>query len=214
MHLLASLRWFLFGLLVVASGSAQIITNGSFESPALGSTQNYFGAFSFTGWSGASTGGAGNAGLVVGTDFGLAPYDGNQAFAFNGNNPAAGTYIEQTFNTVTGQSYSVTFSVGRNASEPSQALGVQSQVFNGGGSLLSATNATPPAGNSYSTYSFNFTADSLTSRLRFTDRSGSNPGADVFLDGVVVSAIPEPSTYAAMAGLAALAVTVYRRRKG
>lgn len=214
MHLVTSLRGFLFCLLAVASCAAQILTNGSFESPALGSTENYFGAFSFTGWSGASTGGAGNAGLVVGTDFGLAPYDGNQAFAFNGNNPAAGSYIEQTFNTVSGQSYAVTFSVGRNGSEPSQALELQGQVFNASGSLLTSTNATPPAGNSYSAYSFTFTADTVTSRLRFTDVSGSNPGADVFLDGVVVSAIPEPSTYAAMAGLAALAVTVYRRRKG
>jgi len=68
-----------------------------------------------------STDGAGNARLVVGTDFGLAPSNGNQAFASNGNNSAAGTYIEQTFNTVTGQTYSVSCIVGRNGSEPSQS---------------------------------------------------------------------------------------------
>lgn len=54
----------------------------------------------------------------------------------------------------------------------------------------------------------------MTSRLRFTDVSGSNPGADVFLDVVAVSAIREPSTYAVLAGFAAFAPAIYRRRTG
>jgi hypothetical protein len=203
-----SIRCQILAVLTAANCSGQIIVNGSFESPVLTANQNYFGAFSFAGWSGASTGGTGNAGLAVGTDFGLSPYDGNQAFSFNGNNPAPGTYIEQTFNTIAGQSYSVGFAVGRNGSAPSQFLELQGQVFNSSGSQLAILNATPPAGNSYSIYTFTFLADSATSRLRFTDISSSNPLTDVFIDGVSVAAVPEPPTWVLMA--ASLAALVWR----
>jgi hypothetical protein len=205
-------RWLVLVAFAAANCSAQIV-NGSFESPALISTQNYFGAFSFTGWSGISTGGTGNAGLVVGTDYGLSPFDGNQAFAFNGNDPAPGTYIEQTFNTSLGQSYAVAFAVGRNGDPSSQALALQVDLFNAGGSVLATLSATPPNANSYSGYGFTFTASSATSRLRFTDVSASNPFTDVFVDGVRVSAVPEqPSTFALL-GCCLLILLRKRKRK-
>lgn len=181
----------LFLALASASYSAPIIINGSFESPVLNATQNYFGAFSFTGWSGMSTGGTGNAGLVVGTDFGLSPFDGNQAFAFNGNNPAPGSFIEQTFNTTIGQAYAVTFAVGRNGETWSHPLLLEAQVFNAGGEALAASIAKPPNTTTYLTYGFTFTATDATSRLRFTDISASNPFTDVFIDGVEVKSVPD-----------------------
>lgn len=173
-----------------------LLVNGSFEEPAVTSNLNFQGAFSFPGWSGFSTGsgpGGGNAGIVPGVNFGLAPYDGNQAFSFNGNNPPPGTYIEQTFQTSPGLEYSVTLAVGRNNGFPSQALELFSQVFDSTGNQLASLTSAPPSTVGYSPVSFSFVADSDSSRLRFTDVSGSNPNTDLFIDAVAVSEVPEPS---------------------
>lgn len=64
------------------------LVNGSFEEPIFGFSFNFTGAYSFNGWSEFSAGFGGNAGIVVGTGFGLAPFNGNQNFSFNGSNPA------------------------------------------------------------------------------------------------------------------------------
>jgi hypothetical protein len=194
---------------------AQIILNGSFEQPALSSTVNYTSTFSFTGWSGASTGDGGTAGVVLGTNFGLTPEDGNQAFSFNGNNPPDGTFIEQTFSTTIGQSYAVDFWLGRNG-DPAfdvgpETLEVQASVLNASNTTISSITAEPPSTDTWSMSTFAFTANSSTSTLLFTDISGSNPNSDLFLDNVSVSAVPEPSTYAALTGLIVLGFAAYRR---
>jgi hypothetical protein len=196
---------------------AQILVNGSFEQPVLSSTVNYSSTFSFTGWSGASTGGAGNAGLVVGTNVGLTPEDGNQAFAFNGNNPPDGTYIEQTFSTAIGQTYMLDFWLGRNG-DPSADIGpepleAQVAVLDASNTTISSLTAEPPSTDTWSMSTLGFTADSSTSTVIFTDISGSNPNSDLFLDNVSVSAVPEPSTFAALAGLSVLGFAAYRRNK-
>ncbi len=203
-------RWLLIIALAAASCSAQIIVNGSFEAPVLTSTQNYFGSFSFTGWSGASTGGTGNAGLVVGTDFGLTPFDGNQHFGFNGNNPAPGTLIEQTFATTIGQAYSVAFAIGRNNGFFNQALGLKAEIFGAGNGILSTLAASPPDSVGYAMATFSFVANSGATTLRFTDISGSNPNTDLFIDSVSVTAVPEPSTFALL--LVAPAVMIASRK--
>jgi hypothetical protein len=199
------------------TAKAQILVNGSFEQPVLSSTMNFFGAFSFMGWSGASTGGGGNAGLVVGTNVGLTPEDGNQAFAFNGNNPPDGTYIEQTFSTTIGQTYMLDFWLGRNgdplADVGPELLEAQVAVLDASNTTISSITAEPPSTDTWSMSSLGFTADSSTSTVIFTDISGSNPNSDLFLDNVSVSVVPEPSTFAALVGLSVLGYAVYRRNK-
>jgi hypothetical protein len=174
-----------------------LLVNGSFEQPVVSSNLNFIGSFSFPGWSASSTGagnGGGNAGITVGTDFGLAPFNGNQAFSFNGDNPPAGTYLEQTFPTTAGLQYTVSFAVGRNNGFPDQILELQSEVFGSVGDQLALQLSFPPSTIGWSQDSFTFVADSSSSRLRFTDISGSNPNTDLFVDGVSVSAVPEPDT--------------------
>lgn len=186
------------------------ILNGSFEEPVIVENLNFTGAFSFNGWTGFSTGtgGDGNAGIVVGTEFGLSPSDGNQHFSFNGNNPPFGTYIEQTFATTIGKSYSVSFCIARNNGFAEQFLALNAQVFNGAGAQLASLLAQPLATTNYTTKTFAFVADSETSRLRFTDASGANPNTDVFIDAV--SIVPEPSS--ALLLLSGAALLIRRRR--
>ena len=184
--------------LTVPTLAVAALINGSFEEPFVASNLNFTGAFSFNGWSAFSTGtgGDGNAGIVFGTDYGLTPFDGNQHFSFNGGNPPPGSYIEQTFSTVPGVSYTVAFGIGRNSAflDPQQslaALELISQVFNQTGDLLNFLPAQPSVSIAYTPTSFSFVANSATSRLRFTDVSASNPNTDLFIDSV--SVVPEPT---------------------
>lgn len=202
---------FLCFFLFPAVLSAQILVNGSFEAPVLSITMNVSGAFSFSGWSGVASSSGGNAGLVVGVDNGLGPAQGVQHYTFNGGNPSDRGWIEQGLNTVSGMTYSVSFSVGRSGG--GQALSLSASVNN-----VAMGDFLPPAGVGYSVYSFMFVAASDSSLLRFTDTSGGNSISDLYLDAVSVSAvgsaIPEPGTYAAIVGGVMLSLAAFRKAKG
>ncbi len=158
--------------------------------------------------------GGGNAGIVPGTNFGLSPTDGNQAFSFNGDNPPAGTWIEQTFSTQPGQLYFLRFDVGRNNGFADQTLRLQVQLFDGASFQIGFGQFTPPLTIGYTSDQLGFIPTSTTTRLRFTNISGSNPNTDLFLDNVSVALqVPEPSASAlAILGLATLLVLRSVRR--
>lgn len=197
---------------ITVSAQAQILVNGSFESPSLTFTQDFGGAFSFSGWSGVAPTNGGSAGIVVGAASGLTPAAGGQHFNLNGGNPSDRGYLEQSFATIPGASYQVDFSVGRAGG--GQALSVDAVV-----SYLSvplaAGSFSPPASVGYAPRSLAFTAGGGSATLRFTDASGGNSISDLYLDGVSVSlvAVPEPAAWAAGAGAVALGVA-WRRRRG
>jgi hypothetical protein len=175
-------------------GQGNLLVNGSFEQPAINFEDNVTGSFSFPGWTGFSTGSGvdGNAGIVAGVNYGLAPYDGNQDFSFNGMNPPAGTYIEQTFSTTPGGEYSVAYAIGRNNGFPDQALTLEAQIFGSSGQIALQISS-PPATVGWLLESFDFVADSDTSTIQFTDISASNPNTDLNIDAVsVASVVPEP----------------------
>ena len=198
------------GLASVGLGQS-LLVDGGFESPVRSGTQNISGSFTLGAWSGVAVSGGGNAGLVVGTDNGLAPLEGRQHFTFNGGNPGSnGGYIEQAFATVVGQSYRVTFGVGRSGG--GQDLSLSAGVFEGV-SFVSGSTFAPPAAVGYALGEFSFVAGSGSARLRFTDTSGGNSISDLYLDNVAVSAVPEPGTWALLAGAAALGLAVWRRRR-
>lgn len=204
-------RTFLF-LVLGSLAQGQILVNGSFELPSLSATMDFSGAFSFAGWSGVAPSTGGSAGIVVGNG-GVAPAAGIQHFALNGGNPSDRGYIEQSFATIPGASYAVTFSVGRAGG--GQSLSVDAVV-----SYLSVPLAAgsflPPASVGYAPRALAFTAGGGAATLRFTDTSGGNSISDLYLDNVSVSlvAVPEPAAWAAGAGAGALGVVVWRRRRG
>lgn len=196
--------FWLLGFLAGSAG-AQGLVNGGFEAPSLGYTFNLAGPFVLPGWEGVGPSDGGNAGVVMSWHTPLAAFEGAQHFTFNGGNPSDRGWIEQAFVTVPGEIYRVEFALGRVGG--GQELGVRVDV--GGVSGVFS----PPGTVGYTVASVEFVAGEGLSRLRFTDVSGPNSISDLYLDAVRVSAVPEPSMWASLAGLAGLGMALWRRRR-
>lgn len=163
------------------------LSNGSFETPALTTTQNISGLFSLPGWTGLASSDGGNAGLVVGANNNLAPADGTQHFTFNGGNPSDRGYLEQTISTTPGATYTLTFALGRAGGGQELSLSILDRTF------------LPPPAPGYLTHTLNFTALGTLTTLRFTDTSGPNSISDLYLDAISAtqtSPVPDPTTNA------------------
>src|SRR5207244_5780146 len=143
----------------------------SFESPMLaaGTGQELSaGSTSLTGWT------VGNTGLVSwrnGPAYGVAPVDGAQEIGFNGADTPVGASISQTFSTTVGQTYEVSFNVGRQG-PGSGTMSLLAQVRSGTGAVLGSLTAVAPDSPGYgSAQTFTFTATTSASTLIFTDTS-------------------------------------------
>jgi hypothetical protein len=113
----------------------------------------------------------------------------------------------QTLNTVAGQSYSLSFQLGAAYGSTSVGTGTVDVLWNGvkiGGQSFAGTEDTP--------YGTSYQIGNLVAQgqdvLQFRTASGTVIG----LDGVNVSAVPEPTTYAMLA--AGLTLLGLRRRMG
>jgi hypothetical protein len=191
----------------VSTAHGQLITNGGFEAPGFTPSPNYYMYLSaglgtqnaITGWTNnydsageesfwMKAGGPYNA-LIGAGSYGLALNPGDLFFT--------------SFSVVTGQTYAVSFLSMANVGITANALQV---TANGQSALFT------PSTSSFTTYSYNFTANTTGSvNLSF---QLSAPNSPVFLDSASVTAIPEPSAYAALAGIVSLvSAVVCRRRK-
>jgi hypothetical protein len=138
--------------------------------------------------------------------------------------------IFQDFSTSPGQQYSLSYFMGSAdadvATDGSYAT-LFTEVYDvvsgatNGSALNSQTVSSPmtpkaAASNTMDAYGFLFTAIGSTTRLIFNDAQhipGTSQISQLNIDAVSVTAIPEPSTYAAMAGAAMLGLAIYRRRR-
>ena len=212
---------------LASTASAQLIVNGGFEAQPFNTTVTATttpNAGGITGWTVATTSSTTEFQIVNGTSgggFGFpAPVAGSFYLSINGGESSVTGRLYQDFTTTIGATYSVAFSAGLAGATGSQQIGLQADVYNvvsgstSGGSL-GTTSATTTSGTAgfFSPSAFSFTATGVTSRLMFADISAGTNGVDVVLDNVSVSAIPEPSTYAAIAGAAMLGLAVWQRRK-
>lgn len=199
--------------------TVNLVTNGGFESPTIGTFYQNYGAhtndpysgLAFPGWSVTTN----NVDIVsqLSGPFPGAAYQGTQYLDLVGYGSTGG--VSQTFGTVAGRTYNLFFAFSNNpGSLPSASADFS--VF-GTQSLLSGSvshgGATPSALN-WATLSRSFIADSTSTTLTFTNTVGGANGG-VFLDGVSVSsAVPEPSTWAMMLiGFAGLGFIGYRRSR-
>lgn len=195
-----SFRAFILGTALLSSGvsmssHAEVVTNGGFDNGLTGWTTNN----AFLG-NGDYAVPSGNPAAVLGSSF-LRP-----------------GRIQQTLNTVAGQTYDLSFTYwGWNPASTGKTLDLLIDVVGAATQLsdvqTTASYVTPTDPSAYYRMSYSFVADSASSLLRFQH---SNTDTTLAIDDVSVTArtvqgIPEPST--GLLALAALgALTSLRRR--
>lgn len=158
--------------------------NGSFELPSIAvNTVVPNGSAAITGW---TVSGAGQLSLVTGVSLGLPALDGSQKIEFNAANSAPGYTIAQTFLTTPGESYAVSFNVGRGPANVAGAMSVQGTVTSTSGQPLGTLDGVAPSSGWSAPHSFTFVATTTASTLTFLDTSLTTSGVDVYLDNVVV----------------------------
>jgi len=185
-----------FGVAVSAAQAQNLILNGS------------FGTGNLTDWN--ATGSIGISPVE-----GVAPGD-TEAALFNSGNAAPTGVLSQSFATTPGADYTLTFDYGTYG-----APGVGGQTLDvevSGSSTLVNTTATSPAGGfntPFELFTLDFTADSSSTVLMFTDSPGNNTmGNDGVLDNVSVvdPPVPDASSTAMLCGMGLGALAWIRRK--
>ena len=127
--------------------NAGSFTNGSFEIPVVSSgTALNLGDTWLTGW---TVGGSGEPmGVWHGSTGGLSPVDGRQWVYFGGINAASGGSLSQTFGTVVGQPYGVTYYVGESGT--GGPLSLTGTAMDAVGSLLASNQCVSVSGTGFS----------------------------------------------------------------
>jgi hypothetical protein len=182
------------GLVPTTALSAQVVTNGGFETPTVSPPCcSTVPPDSLDGWTATP-----NVNVVLGTfdsTNGNLAYEGNQYLDLVGQGGTGSIYQDLT--TAIGQTYTLTFAYSHNLFTPSSATSASASVAVG--SLFDIVmHSTGDTSNlDWQIYSNTFTATGTTTRLTFTNLTGGvNEG--VFLDAVSVAAVPEPATWAMM----------------
>jgi hypothetical protein len=193
---------------LAASTHAAMFTNGDFEAGT-------------TGWTLS-----GNVGVQTNVD---RSYDGTKSVSYNGGNALPTGVVSQSFDTVVGAEYKLTFYMVQHGVSSSGHSILDVDVFDGTGfagtNLLSdqaevltgvvfnSQSGTPDGLTPfYDQFMFFFIAQSTTSTLRFSDASTNDGiGFDPYLDSVSLTVIPTPA--ALPAGLLLMAAMFLRQRR-
>lgn len=213
--------------LAVAATAAQAaaFTNGGFESPNILGFQSVINlATAPTGW--VPGGVLQNSSLFMedsGNFFSDVSQEGGQMLGFGGNG-TAGAIISQTFDTVLGTTYQVSYFV------TAQQLGTGPQSYSAqalnGATVLGSDSGSIPAARNWVQHQFSFVAAGTSSTLVFTDTSNGSAAVEInwALDNVQVNGLsappPNPTPVAptlalmlvALAGLPA--TRALKRRRG
>jgi hypothetical protein len=197
-----------------ASFAANLIQDGGFETPDIGDVwyQTFTSPFPtpLDSWTPS------NVDIVssLGAPGNAPAYQGVQYLDLVGTGPD-GTelstgMISQTFGTVAGQTYTLSFAYSNNPWSTSTASASVS-VDGLSGGVTHDTSTTTDL--DWLTYTNTFVATSSSATLTFIETVGSNNGG-VLIDAVSVAGVPEASTWAMMlAGFAGLSLLGYRARR-
>jgi len=219
---MSRMRGLAFGVLLLSSAAVQAapFQNGSFESGTLVNTGSFdelhMGATAITGWSVLGP---------AGVDYVSSGYwqaaDGTRSLDLVGCDRETGGQggVEQTFDTVPGVRYTVTFAMAGNPGEP---LLKTLQVSAAGRTESYSFDATGKTGGNmgWTGKTFWFDATGTSTTLRFDNTSDASRCAGAALDNVVVTAAPgavpvQDSAWGAAAAimLASLFVLPWLRRR-
>jgi hypothetical protein len=164
---------------------ANLLANGSFESPLLATNSHLWlsnGDPSLTGWTIAAGTLALENGFLPGT---IGPVDGAQCLVFDGGMNPTGTSISQTFDTEVGQAYVVSFKVGKEGGAPGN-MQITATVTGSAGVVLGSLAGSQSTAGWGPTEAFFFTATTAASTLTLVDTSSTTIDTDVALDNVSV----------------------------
>lgn len=184
----------------LAAGEAgAVLTNPSFETG------------DFTGWTFDDGGTGGDAVLCAGDSFFRGASDGSCSLLLNGGDAVPDAVLSQTFATLPGAGYELSFDLGAFADTTrSVDASVRVELFDGGTPLagfpVTATDftaTTDPFGpGQFTTFVALFGATGAATELRVTDIAGSGGSAfDTLLDNFAVDLVSAPIPVPAPAGL-------------
>lgn len=179
-------------LTISSNASAQLV-NGGFEAPVVTDSCCITAPPSvIPGW----TPSGGNVNVVngnFGSTSGNLAFQGTQYLDLVGEGTTGS--ISQTFATITGQAYTLSFAYAHNLFGGTPSASASYSVGTLNGTVTHSTGSTSNLG--WLLAGGNFTALGTTSTLNFTNLTGG-ANAGVFLDGISVAAVPEPGTWALM----------------
>jgi hypothetical protein len=196
-------------LLVASQGRANLVVNGSFETPDVGSSFGLFPNGGVPGWTGINNEIEIDFTPILSPGVGTPAFDGKQSTEVDD----AVKEIDQTITGLTpGSTYTLSWAYGLRPGSGFQALDV---TF--GGSLVTHDSGTAgPIGTPliWIPNLFTVTATATSEVLSFTEVATQTHGAGNEVDAVslVATPTPEPSTFA-LAGLGGLGLVGYGWRK-
>ena len=173
----------------VAPASANLLQNGSFEDVLSAADWNI----------------VGNALRTDKSPYPFTASDGFWAINFNSGDSTPNGVLTQSFTTVVGQQYDLSFAFGKWAFGGGTAS-LQVEVISGGAVVLDqlVSDSTGSEGAAvWNSYQFAFTATDASTTLRFTDVSIGTASFDTILDNVVVVPAPGAAALLAVGGLLA-----------
>lgn len=182
--------------------AAELIMNGNFEAGATGFTTT------------------GNVDVLSGADYvinagasGSSGAQSNHFASFGSGNDAGTGVVFQSFATVAGAIYTLSFEYGAFNSTSQQLSYSLTGVP--GASVLPITTGTSNLDSLFTSFTTTFTGTGAPTTLRFESTSAAGDNADVLLDNVsVTGAVPEPGTWAMMLmGFAMVGAGLRGRRK-
>jgi hypothetical protein len=188
--------------------AGNIVINGSFEDPGFILNNSTWGqSNTLSGWK-QLTGDKFEVQLAKkpgGSGAFNQSYDGARYLELNANALGA---VEQTLATIAGQSYALSFGY----SGRSDAGGNSKAEVYWGNTRIDILDAASNSG--WKTFNYTLQASDSETALRFVSlEPTTNKSFGSYLDGVSVSAVPEPETYAMLLAGLGLMATIARRRK-